>query len=216
MVEPLKETTGDQGATSVGSVSITVAGGNIVNNIFAGGQGEFSTVTGAITVTFEGSNDYTCNVYGYVPPTVSTDPIDQTLVFDGYTGTLSGDIGGFDKITFAGDAAATLSGTAIENAAWEFDFTERTLAADAVALTLEHGISTTSGLTLTLKLADDVPATDWSLATGVGDIASALSGYEVYVGNTKLEFSGGRVVSGDYAGWGFDLNGGDLKFKHLA
>ena len=47
-------------------------------------------------------------------------------------------------------------------------------------------------------------------------IASALSGYEVYVGNTKLEFSGGRVVSGDYAGWGFDLNGGDLKFKHLA
>ena len=208
-------TSGDQGATSVGSVNIRVAGGNIANNIFAGGQNASSTVAGDVAVTFTGSNNYACNVYGYSVQMSATISGDKTLAFADYTGNLSGNVGGFDKILVTGDTTANLGGT-IDNGDWEFDFTDRTLAADTFALTLGQGISTESDLTLTLRLADDIPATDWSLAAGVGDIASALSGYDVYVGDTRLEFAGGRVVSGDYAGWGFDLNEGELKFKHLA
>ena len=205
------------GAPSVGNgVNITVTGGSIANNIFAAGQNQYSTVTGDVRVTFTGSNDYTCNVYGYGVQSSATTGGDKALTFSGYTGTLSGNIGGFDGIVVSGDTTATLSGATIDNADWTFDFTERTLAADTVALTLVNGISTEEELTLTLKLSGDVPATDWSLATGVGDIAGALSGYEVYVGDVELEFASGLVVSGDYAGWGFAIEDTTLKFKHLA
>ena len=209
-------TNNSQGATSVGSVSITVAGGAIYGNIFAAGQGANSTVTtGNVSVTFTGSNDHTCNVYSYSQQASATTGGDKALTFATYTGALSGDIGGFDKILVTGDTAANLGGT-IDNGNWEFDFTKRTLAAETVALTLANGISTEDELNLTLRLADDVPATDWSLASGVGDIASALAGYEVYVGDTQLDFAGGKVVSGVYAGWCFAIEDSTLKFKQLA
>ena len=201
------------GATSVGSVNITVAGGNIANNIFAGGQGEYSTVAGDVNVTFTGSNDCACSVYGYVVRPSATAGGDKTLSFADYAGTLSGDIGGFDVIAFSGDTAATLSGANIDNGEWEFDFTARTLGADTAALTLSGG--TFADDALTLKLADGSAPAVWSIAAGLADTAVGFD-YEVCVGDVELEFADGKVVSGDYVGWGFAIEDATLKFKNLA
>ena len=206
-------TNGSQGATSVGSVKITIAGGNIANNIFAGGQGVNSKVAGDVSVTFTGANDYTCNVYGYCTPVSTTTTIDKTLTFAGYTGTLSGDVGGFDAIAFEGDTAATLSAAAanIDNSNWEFDYTGRTL--DTAALTLSSGTFAGDSVTLFLD-ATDAPQ-DWSIASGLADATIGFD-YGVYVGDVEQTFVDGKIASGDYAGWGFALEDSTLKFKNLA
>ncbi len=198
------------GATSVGSVTIRVSGGSIANNIFAAGQNEFSTVTGDVSVTFTGANDYSCNVYGYGVQSSATNANDKTLAFDGFTGTLSGAVGGFDAIGFTGNTATTLAG-AIDNTDWTFDYTARTL--DTAALTLNGG--TFAGDDLTLKLAASAAPADWNIAAGLADTAVGFD-YAVYIGDTALEFTDGKVASGDYAGWGFALEDSTLKFKQLA
>ena len=202
------------GATSVGGdVNITVAGGAIYNNIFAGGQGDFSTVGGGVRVSFTGSNDYACNVFGYGHPESATAVGDKSLEFVDYTGELSGDIGGFDGIVFTGNTSATLSGTTIDNTVWSFDYTGRTFGADIAMLTFDNG--TFAGGELTLKLAASAAPADWNIAVGLADTAVGFD-YTVYVGNVEQTFVDGKVASGDYAGWSFVLEDSTLKFKQLA
>ena len=201
------------GTTSVNSVSITVAGGDVANNIFAGGQNENNTVVGNVKVTFTGSNDYSCNVFGYGVQASATVGGDKALTFSGYTGTLSGDIGGFTSIEFAGDTAATLSGAAIDNGNWEFNFTGRTLDGDTAAANFNGG--TFAGDTLTLLLDATEAPVDWNIASGLADTAIGFA-YDVSVGGFEQEFVDGRIASGDYAGWGFAIEDSTLKFKQLA
>ena len=84
--------------------------------------------------------------------------------FENSAGTFSGAIGGFDGITFAGDTAATLSGAAIDNDDWAFDYTGRTLDAGLAMLTLDGG-----------SLAGDKVAVDLSAAAQVADIRAEAS-----------------------------------------
>ena len=206
------------GATSVSSVNILVAGGNVANNIFAAGQGEFSTVTGDISVIFTGSNDYTCNVYGYGTQSSATDANDKVLTFDGYTGTLSGNVGGFDAIAFAGDAKTKLTGDydAIDNSAWTFDVAERSTGLAGTTV-LEWNDADFTGDTITLNLATGSTA-EWDLVkTGGTTVYNKfdvrVDGVSILPENIDID---DKIADGAYAGWGFTDEGGMLKFKQLA
>ena len=206
------------GATSVGSVSITVTGGDIKNNLFAGGQGEHSTVDGSIYVTFSGSNAYTCSVYGYAIPTpesATTSPA-RVLTFDGFTGSISGNVGGFGGIFLSGDTAATLSGATIDNDDWSFDYTGRTLDADLAMLTLAD--DTLAGDTVQVDLsAVEQVSNGWSIAAGL-TAATANFSVELATGSAANLSLGDRLDNtyGVYENWGFTLEDSTLKFKNLA
>ena len=207
---------GNQGETSVGSVSITVSGGSIANNIFAGGQKEFSTVAGDVSVIFTGSNDYACNVYGYVIPVSATEAGDKTLAFVNYTGILSGDIGGFDGIVFTGDTATTLRGATIGNDDWTFDYAGRTLDAAAAMVTFAEGTFAGDKVAVDLSAAEQV-AGGWSIAAGL-TAADATFGVELATGSATGLALGDALgdAYGIYEGWGFTLEDSTLKFKQLA
>ena len=196
-------------------MNITVAGGNVANNIYAGGQGEFSTVDGNASVTFTGVNNYTCNVYGYITPTIANNSPDTVLNFADFTGTISGDIGGFTEIAFSGDTAATLSGAAIDNDDWIFDYTDRTLDAGLAMLTFDDGALSGE---VAVDLSDVAQvATGWNIAAGL-DSAVAAYGVELATGSANgLRLNDTLDSSyGIYEGWGFTLEDSTLKFKQLA
>ena len=202
------------GSTSVDNVVIVISGGTISGNIFAAGQGEFSTVTGDVSVTFMGANDYACNVYGYGVPTSATTSADKTLAFDSYTGTISGAVGGFDGIVLSGNTAATLTG-AIDNSDWTFDYTDRTAGADTAMLTFYNGELTGE---VAVDLSTVAQAEDgWSIAAGL-DSAVAAFGVELATGSASgLRLNDTLDSSyGIYEGWGFTLEESTLKFKQLA
>ena len=141
---------------------------------------------------------------------------DKTLSFVGYTGTLSGAVGGFDAIAFAGDTAATLSGTAIDNDDWTFDYTGRTLDAAAAMLTLTSGTFVGDSVSVDLSGVEQV-AGGWSIATGL-TAANATYGVELSTGSATGLALGTALDStyGVYEGWGFKLEDSTLKFKQLA
>ena len=68
------------------------------------------------------------------------------------------------------------------------------------------------------RAADDAQAQGgWNIAT----VAEAFSGttFNVEVGGEAIASGlayNQQIASGDYAGWGFDLESGVLKFKNLA
>ena len=191
-----------------------IAGGSVTGNVFAGGQDLFSTVTGDVSVTFTGSNDYGCNVYGYGFQASATELTDKLLTFADYTGTITGNIGGFDNIRLTGDTAATLSG-GVDSNDWSFDYTERTLGADTAMLTLSTGSFAGDSIEVNLETATQLA--DWSIAAGITD-ASAIFSVELSTGSAS-GLSLGQTLDetyGDYAGYGFALEEGTLKFKHLA
>ena len=204
------------GTTEVGSVTIRVEGGEVKNNIFACGQGANSKVYGSVDVTFAGSNDYSCNVYGYGVQESATVTNDRTLSFATYTGTLSGDIGGFDAIAFAGDTAATLSGSSIDNDDWSFDYTGRTLDAATAMLTLDSGSFAGDNVSVDLSDVEQV-STGWSVAAGLA-AADATYNVELSTGSAANLALGDTLGAayGVYAGWGFALEDSTLKFKQLA
>ena len=205
------------GATSVaGNVTITISGGTINGNIYAGGQNENSTVAGDVTVKFAGSGTYSCGVYGYVTPPSATEGGAKTLDLTGFTGTLSGDIGGFDEIKFTTATAATLTAAAanVDNDEWVFDLAGT--AGASPLLTWEGG--TFAGDTVELDLTGaTAPAAGWQIATGLTDADAAFS---VNTGDAvKSLVLGDRIWGGVYDGYGFSLdteNGGVLKFSKLA
>ena len=131
-----------------GTVS-TYVHGRVNPAVAAGGTG--------VIVKFEGSGSYTCNVYGYDYVGSGETTGASNLEFDGYTGSISGNIGGFDKITFAGNVDATLA--TVENTDWEFDLTNRSAANNGFAM-LNWADGEMSGNSVALRLASDASASN--------------------------------------------------------
>ena len=141
------------------------------------------------------------------------------MSYTGYTGEFSGKIGGFNGITFDGDTAMTLTTAAadVSNGAWEFDFTNRSDTLAGTSLLTWSGTDFEND-SIKVSFADETQAkAEWNIAT----VAEAFSGttFDVEVGGTEiatgLSYSQ-QIASGDYAGWGFELESGVLKFKQLA
>ena len=139
------------------------------------------------------------------------------LSFNGYTGTFSGKVGGFNSITFNDGAAATFDAAAdISNNAWTFDLSARDAAlSDDALLTWGGSFAATDQIAVTF--ADDAQAqAGWSIAAvaGVADTAT----FDLTIGGTAIGTVayGQQIASGDYAGWGFELESGVLEFKNLA
>jgi len=204
------------GTTVAGNVTVTISGGTITGNVYARGQLEGDTVASS-TVIFTGAEDFACNVYGY--SYVGGDSSDATLEFRSYTGTLSGAVGGFDSVNFTGGTrmALTAEAASVSNTAWNFDFTERFDSfAETAALDWSTGAFGENS-TVAVTFADAAQArAGWSIAS-VADAAQATFG--VTVGDdvvaTGLAYNT-AIADGDYAGWGFTLDEGTLKFSKLA
>ena len=126
-------------------------------------------------------------------------------------------MGGFESITLSGSTQATLGageGTAVENGVWYFDLTDRA-----------GTLSASSLLTFADELSGEVHvdfATD-AQAQGGWNLASLASVDEdtVFELNIAGETVAGvtyeeKIATGAYAGWGFTLDGGVLKFANLA
>ena len=204
------------GTTTAGAVTITVSGGNITGAIYARGQLDGDT-TGSASVTFTGSDGFDCDVFGY--SYVGGAGEGAALSFSSYTGEFSGSIGGFNGITLDGATAMTLDTAAadVSNGAWEFDLTDRADTLAGTSLLTWSGASFVDD-TIKVTFADEAQAKgDWNIAT----VAEAFSGTTFNVEVDGTEIASGlaynqQIASGDYAGWGFDLESGVLKFKNLA
>jgi len=205
------------GATAVaGDVTITVAGGNITNAIYAKGHTAGDSVTGTVRVNFTGRHDCVCDVFGY--SYVGGDGNSDALVFTDYTGSFTGAIGGFAAIKLAGDTELTLATDAeksISNSRWEFDLTERDSARRGDALVNLDAFNDHSSVIVTF--ADDAQAQGgWNLAR-IGDVNAAV--FDLTIGDTGIATDlafGGAISGGAYDGWGFTLDDGMLKFQKLA
>ena len=203
------------GTTETGDVTITVSGGNITGAIYARGQLDGDT-TGAASVIFTGATNFSCDVFGY--SYVGGAASDAGLSFTTYTGEFSGDIGGFDGITLAGATAMTLSTAAadVANGKWEFDLTDRTNTLAGTSL-LTWSTADFENDNIKVTFADETQAkAGWNIAT----VAEAFTGttFDLTVGETEITglAYNQQIATGDYAGWGFDLESGVLKFKQLA
>ena len=204
------------GSTESGDITITVSGGDITGTIYAKGQLDGDT-TGAAKVIFTGAADFDCDVFGY--SYVGGAASDAHLSYSDYTGEFAGAIGGFNSITFDGATAMTLDTAAndISNGAWEFDFTERDASLSGSSLLTWSGADFTKD-TIKVTFADDTQAQGgWNIAT----VAEAFSEttFDVEIGGEGIASGlayNQQIVSGDYAGWGFELESGVLKFKQLA
>ena len=199
--------------TSVGDVSITLAGGNVTGNVYARGLIDGDAVTGDVTVTVTGSANYGCSFHGFSRTAGEDDKAD--LVFADYSGTISGEIGGFREIALSGDTGMIFTSTDISNTAWLFDATERTDAGSvfATGTTVDF-----SNATVTLNLAEEAVRSDWSIFAGGADTAYnkfdvQIDGISILTDALELDE---QIASGDYAGWGFTNDEGTLKFKNLA
>ena len=211
-----------------GNVNITIGNyGSVTGNIFARGYLREDVVTGISTVTITGRAARSCNIYGYdcVDFTVGSRNGISHLVLSDNSGTFTGNIGGFERITFSGNTAATFAAEDIsagadgfiENSAWVFDLTGRSdiLSSDAL-LDWSHG--TFAGDTVDVKFADDVQARGgWSIAN-----VSTASGatFNLEIGGLSISDLGygDRITAAQselYAGWGFTLDDGTLKFANL-
>lgn len=204
------------GSTAAGDVTITVSGGSISGAIYARGQLEGDT-TGTAEVIFTGAENFDCEVYGY--SCVGGSASNATLSFCDYTGEFSGKIGGFNGITFDGATAMTITTAAddVGNGRWEFDLTDRVDALAGTSLLTWNGASFADD-TVKVSFADDAQARGgWNIAA----VAEAFSGttFDVKVGDSAIANGlayNQQIASGDYAGWGFELESGVLKFRNLA
>ena len=205
------------GSTNVaGDVTITISGGTINGNVYAGGQLENSTVAGDATVVFTGAGAYTCGVYGYVTPPSATEGGTKTLDLTTFTGTLSGDIGGFDEVKFTTATAATLTAAAanVDNDEWVFDLAGT--AGASPMLTWQDGTFAGDTVVLNLDGATVAPAAGWSIAAGLAD---ANAKYTVNWSFATYDLAlGEKIFGGDYDGYSLNVDGetGVLKFSKLA
>jgi len=107
--------------------------------------------------------------------------------------------------------------TDVSNGAWEFDLTDRAEALAGTSLLTWSGADFEND-TIKVSFADDAQAqSGWNIAT----VAEAFSGttFNVEVGGAEIATGlayNQQIASGDYQGWGFDLESGVLKFKQLA
>ena len=203
------------GTTFVGNACITVAGGNITRAIYAKGQLDSDVVSDA-TVTFTGSNAYTCSVYGYSQ--VGGEGNSEALTLADFTGSFAGNIGGFNVIEFFDDTAMTLTAAAndVSNSDWMFDVSARDEALAATAL-LDWSAADFTDDTITLNLATD-SGCEWALvdaasSTNYGNFDVLVDGESIVSDSLSLNEA---IDGGAYDGWGFTLEGSVLKFKQLA
>ena len=207
-----------QGAstTSVGDVDITLAGGNVTDNVYARGLLDGDAVTGDVTVTVTGSANYDCNFYGF--SRTAGEENKAILTFDAYTGTISGEVNGFKEIAFAGDTAMAFAAKAdISNNAWFFDLAERTTSGTAFASCEAADFGENS--TITLNIGEGQKLTGaWSIFDGGS--STTYGKFDVLVGGasilTETLVLDEQIADGDYAGWGFTVEDTVLKFKNLA
>ena len=206
-----------KGTTTAGDVTITVSGGNITGAIYARGQAEGDSVTGSASVTFTGATDFGCNVYGYTY-VGGEDPTAATLSFNGYTGTFSGEVGGFGSVAFNDGTAMTLATASgnVSNSAWEFDLTDRNEALSGTSL-LSWSNADFAGDTVKVTFADATQAAaGWSIADAAFD---ATTSFDLYIGGDKIAEGiayDTAIGTGDWAGWKFTDENGTLKFANLA
>ena len=204
------------GATEAGDVTITVSGGNITGAIYARGQ-LAGDATEAAEVIFTGATDFGCDVFGY--SYVGGSASDANLSFSGYTGEFAGAIGGFNGITFDGATAMELATAAadVSNGAWEFDLTDRASALAGTSL-LTWSTGDFANDTIKVSFADDTQAQGgWNIATVAEEFAGTT--FAVEVGGSEIANGlayGDQIATGDYAGFGFELESGVLKFKNIA
>ncbi|MBP5531008.1 MAG: hypothetical protein J6Y54_03135, partial [Lentisphaeria bacterium] len=105
----------------------------------------------------------------------------------------------------------------VTNSNWEFDLTERASALASTSL-LTWSTANFENDSIKVSFADDAQAQGgWNIAA----VAEAFSGttFDVEIGGTEiatgLSYSQ-QIDTGAYAGWGFELESGVLKFKQLA
>jgi autotransporter passenger strand-loop-strand repeat protein len=205
------------GSTVAGKVTITVSGGTINGDIYARGHNS-TDETGAASVIFTGSKNFSCGVYGY--SYVGGTDNSATLSFSDYTGTFAGAIGGFTGITFDGAAAATIApgeGKTISNTDWTFDLVDR---ADTLAGTslLTWNSADFAGDKVTVKFTDDTQAAaGWSIAKATFD---ATTTFDLYVGGSLIaeDIVYDTAVGGEtaWSDWKFTNDSGTLKFAKIA
>ena len=105
----------------------------------------------------------------------------------------------------------------VSNGAWEFDLTDRASTLAGTSLLTWNSASFTDD-TIKVTFVDEAQAKGgWNIAT----VAEAFSGttFDVKVGDSEIAAGlayNQQIASGDYAGWGFELESGVLKFKNLA
>ncbi len=202
------------GATGAENVTITVSGGNIAGAVYAKGHLDGDIVTGEANVIFTGSNDHDCGVFGY--SYVGGSGNSEALTFAGYTGTFSGDVGGFEHIVFAGSTAMTLgtAADAVSNLGWTFDVSERSADLADTAM-LDWKNADFAGDAITLNLATG-SASGWTLVDATA--TTAYGEFDVLVDGISQGtlVLGEKLADGEFAGWGFALEDTALKFKQLA
>ena len=203
------------GATEAGDVTITVSGGSITNAIYARGQLAGDSVKSA-KVIFTGAENFACGVYGYTATTGEV-ASDAVLSFTDYTGTFSGNVGGFNGIRFDGDAAATFgTGATIDNGAWSFDLSEREETCSDTSL-LTWSNADFANDTVKVTFADATQAMEgWSIATAAFD---ATTTFDLYIGSSETPAAtvayNTAIDGGAFNGWGFKDVGGTLKFAQI-
>ena len=202
------------GTTKAESVAITVSGGSISGAIYANGLFDGDTVIGESSVTFTGSGDYGCGVFGY--NFVGGSGQSDVLTFAGYTGRFAGPVGGFDNIVFAGSTAMTLETAAdgVSNSHWLFDVSERSAGLAGMAM-LDWDDADFTGDTVTLNLTSGSVA-EWTLIDAAA--TTVYNEFELLVDNVSqgVVALGEQIADGDFVGWGFVLDDSALKFRPLA
>ena len=139
----------------------------------------------------------------------------KTLDLTKFTGSIAGDIGGFDEIKFTTATAATLTAAAanVDNDEWVFDLAGT--AGASPMLTWEGG--TFAGDTVILNLdGATAPAAGWNIAAGLAD---ANAKYTVNWSFATYDLGLNEAIfGGDYDGYGLKVDDetGVLKFSKLA
>ena len=203
-----------------GNVTITIAGGTISGDIYSRGQTVNDSVSGAVNVIFTGAGNYGCGVWGYSYGGSTGVDDDVTLSFNGYTGTFSGKVGGFNDIKFNDGTAMTLATEAadVNNKAWTFDLSARDEALSGTSLLTWGAEAGFSDDKVTVNFADEAQAkAGWSIA----DAAFTGATFDLWIGGaatTAVDLTLDQAISGTstaYDGWGFKLENGTLKFAQI-
>jgi hypothetical protein len=205
------------GTTVAGDVTITVSGGTITGDIYARGQVD-GDATGAANVIFTGAKNFDCGVYGYTYVSGATGTDDHVILsFSNYAGTFSGEIGGFNGITFDGNTTMVLGTAAdyVTNGVWTFDTAERFTALARTAM-LDWSEADFTGDTIAINLATG-SATEWDLVSATTNTVYNLFDVQVDGSDIATGLALNTAISGGaYDGWGFTVEEDTLKFKYLA
>ena len=146
------------------------------------------------------------------------------MIFTGYTGTFSGEIGGFSGITLDRTTAMTIDTDAaddVTNSVWTFDVSERDISLASRSL-LNWAAADFSEATIVINLVEG-SACEWTLVNATAGTAYYKFDVQVdTISQGELTFDSAAcrtdtIAAGDYEGWGFAEDAaGVLKFAKLA